>query len=148
MGDIDMEGSFLSKTLVINRILGTKHFMKDSSRWVVHDDKKSECWKCTQHILTLFFWTPRIGAATSDKDLIKTKYYKDKLEGLRDMSDQAMNSSSTPLFASSFNGWHYENMLDVVPYCMKNDLDPPNFEEECITDGIVRIGRNGKLTND
>ena len=61
MGDIDMEGSFLAKTLVINRILGTKHFAPGSGQWVVHDDKKSECWKCAQHILTIFLWNPKIG---------------------------------------------------------------------------------------
>ena len=47
MGDIDMEGSFLAKTLVINRELGAKHLMPGSGKWSVHDDKKSECWKCS-----------------------------------------------------------------------------------------------------
>ena len=30
MGDIDMEGSFLAKNLVINRMLGTKHILPGS----------------------------------------------------------------------------------------------------------------------
>ena len=47
MGDIDMEGSFLAKTLVINRILGSKHILPGSAQWQVLDDKKDECWKCS-----------------------------------------------------------------------------------------------------
>lgn len=31
MGDIDMEGSFLAKTLVINRILGSQHILPGSA---------------------------------------------------------------------------------------------------------------------
>lgn len=46
MGDIDMEGSFLAKTLVINRMLGSKHILPGSAQWIVSNDKKSDCWRC------------------------------------------------------------------------------------------------------
>ena len=108
MGEIDMEGSFLAKTLIISRILGSKHLQPGSAQWRVLDDKKDECWKCGQYVLTLFLWNPRIGALTSDKDPVKTKYYKEQMDSMRDTDELfPMNMSSTPLFASSFNGWKY-----------------------------------------
>ena len=76
LGEIDMEGSFLSRKLIIHRHLGLKHAFKNSAQWVVMSDKKSECWRCSQHILTIFLWTPRIGDLTCDKDEAKIQYYK------------------------------------------------------------------------
>ena len=149
MGDIDMEGSFLAKTLIINRILGLKHLIPGSGKWVVHDDKKSDCWKCGQHVLTIFLWSPRIGKLTCEKDPIKTKYYKDKLESFRNNDDSlAMNAGATPTIAATFNGWHYQRMQNVVTFCMENDLNPPDFVQECISDGLIKLNRSGKLTAD
>ena len=71
LGDIDMEGSFLSNKLIIHRRLGFKHILPGAGQWQVSSDKKDECWHCGQHILTLFLWTPRIGSLTSDKDTEK-----------------------------------------------------------------------------
>lgn len=56
--DIDMEGSFISNKLTISRILGQKTLIADLGRWTVHDNNKSECWKCCQHVFTIFLWTP------------------------------------------------------------------------------------------
>ena len=53
-----------------------------------------------------------------------------------------------PIFASSFNGWHFQKMQEVVPYCMKNDLSPPNFTEECVADGLIKPQKDGRLTED
>ena len=53
-----------------------------------------------------------------------------------------------PIFASSFNGWHFQKMQEVVPYCMKNDLSPPNFTEECVADGLIKPKKDGRLTED
>jgi len=80
ISDIDMQGSFLSNKLILYRHLGLKHVIPGSSQWVVGAEKKSECWSCTQQILTIFLWTPRIGQLTCDKDKIKTAYYQDKVE--------------------------------------------------------------------
>ena len=118
LGDIDMEGSFLSSKLIISRHLGMKHVMPGMAQWSVTTDKKSECWRCNQHILTIFLWTPRIGALTCDKDTEKTSYYKRTIN-LRRNTDKSlpMNDSLTPLMAGSFNNWHYEKMQEVVKFC-------------------------------
>ena len=87
VSDIDMEGSFLAKTLVINRILGSKHMMPGSAQWAVHDNRKDECWKCSQHVLTIFLWNPQIGKTTCEKDPVKQKYYTDKLQAQLDMNE-------------------------------------------------------------
>mmetsp|Transcript_18014 Transcript_18014/g.24153 ORF Transcript_18014/g.24153 Transcript_18014/m.24153 type:complete len:81 (+) Transcript_18014:570-812(+) len=80
---------------------------------------------------------------------MKLKYYQDAMEGLRDMDDTlGFNASTTPMIASSFNGWKYRYMQDVVKFVMANDLSPPNFEEECVADGLIKPSRNGKLTTD
>lgn len=47
MTDIDMEGSFLSRKLVIERNLGIKHVMPGMAQWKVLSDKKQECWRCS-----------------------------------------------------------------------------------------------------
>lgn len=60
----------------------------------------------------------------------------------------ASNYSKTPHIASTFNGWHLEKMVEVVQYCLHNDLDPPNFEEECITDSLIRAEHAGRLNAD
>ena len=112
MGDIDMEGSFLAKTLVINRMLGTRHILPGSGQWNVQDDKKSECWKCGQHILTIFLWSPRIGKLTCDRDPQKENYYRSKLDTMRNIeegnnSDMSSRGGMPPLIAADFNGWQY-----------------------------------------
>ena len=146
MGDIDMEGSFLAKTLVINRNLGLKHILPGSGQWQVHNDKKSECWKCGQHILTIFLWTPRVGKLTCERDPQKETYYKNKLDSVRDTDEfLPMNASSTPLFAADFNNWKYEKMHDVVRFCMQKDLDPPNFVQMCINEEKIKNVRPEKL---
>lgn len=98
-------------------------------------------------MLTLFLWNPRIGALTSDKDPVKTKYYKDQMENMRDTDELLpMNMSSTPLFASSFNGWKYQRMQDVIEFVMKHDISPPKFEEECIAEGLIKPMNTDRLT--
>ena len=74
-----MEGSFLSKKMIIVRHLGEKHIKKGSEQWQVLTDKKDECWRCNHHILTIFLWTPRIGAITSEKEPEKIEYYRNKM---------------------------------------------------------------------
>ena len=36
-------------------------------------------------------------------------------------------------------------MQEVVPYCMENDLEPPNFLELCIQEGLLKNVRSEKL---
>lgn len=148
VGDIDMEGSFLSRKLFINRHLGMKHVMPKSGQWVVHSDKKDECWRCNQHILSLFLWTPRIGALSCDKDDEKTKYYKHEMDKTRDMDpDLPSNMTCVPHVASTFNEWMYKPMNEVIKFCMQKDLMQPDFVEECTQDGLIRP-ENGRLTED
>ena len=69
-------------------------------------DKQNECWRCSQHILTIFLWTPRIGDMTSEKDAEKVKYYKNTLESRRDMDEFLPgNMSRTPMICATFNNW-------------------------------------------
>ena len=44
-----------------------------------------------------------------------------------------------PQIASAFNGWHYQNMREIVPFCEENDTEPPDFLEMCLSERrIVR----------
>lgn len=97
------------------RGLSTKNIIPGNQQWKIIDDKKYECWKCSQHILTIFFWSPRIGILTSDKDLKKTEYYKRMIYETRDESDNLiMNKSFTPVIAGTHNDWHHEYMIEVT----------------------------------
>ena len=83
-------------------------------------------------MFTLFLWTPRIGELTSEKDEEKVRYYKKEIDKYRSQDDDlAMNSSCTPLIAASFNDWSYEKMKEVIPFCIENDPDQPDFIAEC-----------------
>ena len=46
LGEIDMEGSFLSRKFIIQRHLGLKHLIPNAARWQILTDKRDECWKC------------------------------------------------------------------------------------------------------
>ena len=89
--------------------------------------------------MTILLWTPRIGKLTCEKDPHKEGYYKSKLDSIRDSGEKpTFNSSDTPLIAADFNGWHYEEMQEVVSYCMENDLNKPDFVKQCVTDGLIK----------
>lgn len=133
LGEIDMEGSFLARKMIIQRNLAIRHVMPGSAQWRILTDKRDECWKCGQHVLTIFLWTPRIGTLTCEKDKQKEKYYFDKIEQHRSQDESlAFNASHTPLIAGSFNDWHYERTKEVVPFCMDKDPSPPDFLKRCI----------------
>ena len=39
---------------------------------------------------------------------------------------------STPRIAGPFNGWHYKDMREIVPFVEENDLNPPDFAKMCL----------------
>ena len=89
--------------------------------------------------MTIFLWTPRIGKLTCEKDPQKELYYHKKIDEMSDAEDiYAMNDSDTPHITADFNGWRYEKMQEVVPYCQENDLSPPNFVALCKKDGLIK----------
>ena len=45
---------------------------------------------------------------------------------------------STPRIASAFNGWHYRNMREIVPFCEDNDPDPPDILDLCLKERLIR----------
>ena len=85
--DVDMEGSFLSKKLIIRRNLSTRHVIPGVGQWMVCSDKHSECWRCNQHILTIILWSHRIGVLTGEKDIRKVDYYQDKIDEIYDLDE-------------------------------------------------------------
>ena len=97
--------------------------------------------------MTLFLWSERIGAITGERDDNKVAYYKRKVDEIRD-TDESLptNASLTPLIAGSFNDWHYEKMQEVVPFCMDNDLNPPDFLKECVAEGNIKSKNLEKLS--
>ena len=151
LGEIDMEGSFLSNRLIISRHLGTRHVMPALARWAVKTDKKSDCWRCNQHILTIFLWTPRIGALTGEKNEEKIRYYKKQIESFRD-TDKSLptNDSETPLICGSFNDWRYEKMQEVVKFCSDFDYQRPDFIKICVDEGLIKekVAKNGKFNSE
>jgi len=149
MGDIDMEGSYLASTLVFSRNLGMKHIMPGLAQWQVLDEKRSECWRCDQHMLTIFLWTPRIGLMTSSQIADQILYYKEQMDLRRDTDvDLHTNVSNTPMIASDFTDWRYQPMQEVVRFCTDRDLSPPNFEELCVNAGLLNASSAGRLNGD
>ena len=58
----------------------------------------------------------------------KVKYYREQMRSMRDDDeDQRLNASRTPLIASSFTAWRYQQMHEVVHFCASQDIDPPDF---------------------
>ena len=68
MNELDLRGGYKSQKLVIQRHLGFKSLIPGAAQWKLYTDSKHECWHCSQHILTLFIWTPRIGQLSAIKD--------------------------------------------------------------------------------
>ena len=135
-----MEGSFMSNRLILQRNLGTKHLIPGSHQWNILTDKRQEqCWYCGQYVLTLFIWTPRIGALSQIKDPQKLQYYKKKIEFLRD-NDELLesNDSRTPYVAGSFNDFRYEKMSDAIDFCCLRDINAPDFMTQLVHEGHIR----------
>ena len=49
-----------------------------------------------------------------------------------------VNLHTTPRIASSFTGWHYQEMREIVPFVKDNDPEPPDFLNELFATGKVR----------
>ena len=110
------------------------------------ENKKAECWRCSQHILSIFLWTQRIGELSSIKDVDKEEYYKKKMAEFRDEDDSLLtNYSRIPQIASDFTDWRYEKMQEVVSFCKKRDLIPPNFFQECLNLDLIKQNDEAKL---
>ena len=81
---------------------------------------------------------------TATKDQAVISHYRRQME-LANMDEDFMPTyHSTPRIAGAFNGWHYTNMREIVPFCEKNDPDPPDFLEMCVSDGSLRLDENCK----
>lgn len=48
------------QSLIIQRKLGFKLTIPGSATWQIIGEE-DECWICNRHVLTLLFWTPKIG---------------------------------------------------------------------------------------
>lgn len=47
---------------------------------------------------------------------------------------------STPRIASQFNGWHYKDMREIVPFCREyceETGDHPDFLQLCLKEGKI-----------
>ena len=108
------------KYLVLTRHQGLEHFLPDSSKWKVITTLKDECWVCSNHIIALYVWTPRIGLITMNKDEEETAYYAENLRKIN--GDQSVSERhSVPHFASENTAWKYKPMFDIRELCQERD---------------------------
>ena len=64
----------------------------------------------------------------------------------RDEDDSLLtNYSRIPQIASDFTDWRYEKMQEVVSFCKKRDLIPPNFFQECLNLDLIKQNDEAKL---
>lgn len=57
------------------------------------------------------------------------------MESLQADEDFLPTFYSTPRIASQFNGWHYKDMREIIPFCEDNDTEPPDFLQLCLKEG-------------
>lgn len=93
--------------------------------------------------MTIFLWSPRIGELSCIREPEKHVYYQEKMNLFEDPAQ----ISDIPRIAASFNNWQYEEMHEVVNFCIKNDLDKPNFFKKCFEDGSVTTEDETKLAH-
>ena len=90
-----------------------------SGQWQVGADVNSDCWYCSQHILTLFIWTPRISELSHVQDEGVRRYYRDSIDLLTDSDPdfQPIKTGEIPHIIGPFTNWRYCPMRSVVPFC-------------------------------
>lgn len=44
----------------------------------------------------------------------------------------------TPRIAGAFTDWHYKDMREIIPFCMDNDENPPDFAEMLFTEKVIK----------
>ena len=54
------------------------------AQWQINTRRKDECWVCSQHILTFFFWNKEIGVEEQIVDLEMEDYFDEVLENIED----------------------------------------------------------------
>ena len=103
--------------------------MPNSGRWKICADELSECWYCEQHIMTLFIWTPSISHLAQVQDQGVKNYYKDAIDSIIDANPhfETIEDKDTPHIIGPFTNWKYCEMRQVVPFCLNNDPNPPDF---------------------
>jgi len=126
--------------LILQRHLGFKDLIPNSGKWKVCADEFSECWYCSQHILTLFIWKPRISELASVKDESIKRYYNDALELIHDVDPDfvPMKAGDRPHILGPFNNWKYQPMREMIPFVRKYDKDPPNFLQMAVEQDLIR----------
>ena len=75
---------------------------------------------------------------TCNKDETIVKHYQNQMDILFADDDFMPQIYRTPRIASAFNGWHYKDMMEMVPFCEENDPDPPNFVDLCVRENLIR----------
>ena len=70
--------------------------MPGSSQWNILTDNKSECYMCSQRIITLFLWNSRMGAIAGVTDQKIYNYYKHRVEDLTADDDFLPTFTQTP----------------------------------------------------
>lgn len=125
--------------MIIQRHLGFKNLIAKSGQWEVCPGAHSECWYCSQHLLTLFIWTPRISQLAQVKDEQIRQYYKDTIDLLTetDPEFQPIKTGEIPHIIGPFTNWKYHPMRAVVPFCQQQDTNPPDFLTMAIEQGLL-----------
>ena len=124
--------------LIIQRQLGHKILLPGAAQWNVFTNQKDECWICGHYIMTVFIWTPRIGAIAKEQDPKICDHYKKEIDRQRpNWLMQPGQHDGAPYINGPFTGWEPVRMKEVVPYCIEHDPLKPDFVQECINEQII-----------
>lgn len=66
----------------------------------------------------------------------ETKHYKDQLSQWKE--DSPLKTQDVPIIQGDFTEWKPQSMIDLLPFCIANDPNPPDFIGQMIDDGKCR----------
>lgn len=92
---------------------------------------------CGQWQFTIFIWTPRFGVLAQTQNKGKVAYYEEKVKE-RDQDDFMAPIYETPHIGGAFNNWKFEQMRNMIDFCMVNDPNPPNFLDDMVNNKQLR----------
>ena len=127
-----------AQKLIIQRQLGHKTLLPGMAQWGVFTNKKDECWICGHYIMTVFIWTPRIGALAREQDQKLCDHYKKEIDKQRDKWIMPPGQhDGAPYINGPFTNWEPVRMKEVIPFCIDHDPLKPDFVQECINEQLI-----------
>lgn len=102
--------------MTINRKIGLKTTRDNAHDWHVH--QTSECWLSDKHNYVAFLWSEKIGKISQQSE--EVPHYKNQL------SQHEPSTDETYIFGA-FTEWNPVKMIELIPFCIQNDLQAPEF---------------------